>query len=63
MRPASFTDIKFRPTSFDDCSAIVGWFANLAEAVLWGGPQVPEKVDAAWLAGELDSEDCVYRTA
>ncbi len=37
-----------------DASAIVAWFPTHAEAVLWGGPEVPPTLDVEWLTKQFE---------
>lgn len=38
-----------------DAESIVSWFPTRAEAILWGGPDVPEPLTATWLAQQFET--------
>ncbi len=56
-------EVQIRETRKDDASSVVAWFATHAEAVRWGGPDVPTNFDANWFSHELDDPRTVHRTA
>jgi ribosomal protein S18 acetylase RimI-like enzyme len=37
-----------------DADEIVSWFSSAAEAILWGGPQVPAPLTSQWLIEEFE---------
>jgi RimJ/RimL family protein N-acetyltransferase len=49
--------VKFRvrPARAEDALEIVSWFPDHDAAVMWGGPHVPDPIEAPWLAREFRS--------
>lgn len=43
---------RLRPALPEDAEAIIAWFPTHDSAVLWGGPEVPEKLTTGWFAGQ-----------
>jgi RimJ/RimL family protein N-acetyltransferase len=37
----------------EDAETIIGWFSTHQDAVIWGGPDVPNPLTASWLAQQF----------
>ena len=48
-------EMERRPARSTDAASIVVWFPARAEAVLWGGPNVPDPLTSPWLEQEFES--------
>jgi ribosomal protein S18 acetylase RimI-like enzyme len=46
--------LEKRAARSTDASSIILWFPTRAEAILWGGPNVPEPLTSAWLAQQIE---------
>lgn len=44
---------SLRPARALDAMAVARWFPTRREAVLWGGPGLPDPLDRLWLAQEV----------
>jgi ribosomal protein S18 acetylase RimI-like enzyme len=56
-------EVQIREAREEDATSIVAWFTTHADAVLWGGPAVPENFNAKWFAHEISATSDSYRTA
>ena len=48
--------LKRRAARSTDSQSIVLWFPTRSEAILWGGPRVPEPLTSKWLAQEFETD-------
>ena len=47
--------LERREARSTDAPSIVLWFPTRAEAILWGGPDVPEPLTSTWLAQQIET--------
>jgi RimJ/RimL family protein N-acetyltransferase len=52
--------MRVRPARAVDAPEIVSWFPDHEAAVRWGGPAVPDPLDAIWLAREFSARGRAY---
>lgn len=53
MEKGAHTILERRPARPEDAVTICAWFSNQKDAVLWGGPSVPNPLCSDWLAKQL----------
>ena len=46
-------ELEKRPAISTDATSIVSWFPTRPEAILWGGPNVPDPLSSPWLEQEF----------
>jgi len=59
----SGVEVQFRNAATADAPAILAWFSSHAQAMSWGGTEVPENLDPSWFAREIETSTDVYRVA
>jgi RimJ/RimL family protein N-acetyltransferase len=52
--------MRVRPARAEDAPEIVSWFSDHEAAVRWGGPAVPDPLEAIWLAREFALRSRAY---
>ncbi len=52
--------MRVRPARADDAPEIISWFSDHEAAVRWGGPGVPDPLNALWLAREFGLRSRAY---